>query len=183
MKTKLFQIGLILLVIFGSTSCKKALENALSTEIPITGKSIVFEVDAATKSAEASATRAGETEEVLYEGDLKINIAAELKKQGFSFENIKSFLITQGTIEEAAPSGFDMKGFVGAKLYFENKTKLVAKAEKIEGNKVRFTIVNGELLDKLKEDNLHIILTGVRPNKKLKLRLVMDYKAKVSLIK
>ncbi|WP_179859314.1 hypothetical protein [Tannerella forsythia] len=49
--------------------------------------------------------------------------------------------------------------------------------------KVRFTIINGELLDKLKDDKLHVILTGIRPNVVVRLKLVMDYKAKVSLIK
>ncbi len=68
-----------------------------------------------------------------------------------------------------------MKGFVGAKLYFDNKSKLVAKVEKVEGNKTRFTIVNGELLNQLKDDKLHVILVGVRPTQNLRMKLIMDY--------
>ena len=141
-----------------ATSCKEVLEDVLSTEIAINNRTVVFDVNAAaTKSAE-TATRAGATEETLYDGVLNINIAQELEKQGFSFENIKSFLITQGTLEEEIPSGYDLKGFVGAKLYFDNTSKLVARADKVENNKVRFTIVNGELLNQLKDDKLHVIL-------------------------
>lgn len=182
MKTRIAKFTCLLLLL-AATSCKKALEDTLSKEIAINGKSVIFDINAAIRSAKAAATRAGETEETLYEGVLNINIAQELEKIGFSFENLKSFLVTQGTLEEEIPSGYDLQGFVGAKLYFDNKTKLVAKADKVEGNKVRFTIMNGELLDKLKEDKLHIILVGVRPTKKLRMKLTMDYKAKVNLMK
>lgn len=182
MQTKWFAV-LLTAIMALSMSCKKALEDALSTEIAVNNRTIVFDINAATKSAEAVATRVAGTEETLYDGVLNINIAQELEKQGFSFENIKSFLITQGTLEEEIPSGYDLKGFVGAKLYFDNTSKLVAKADRVEGAKVRFTIVNGELLDQLKDDKLHVILVGVRPAKKLRMKLTMDYKAKVSLIK
>ena len=181
--TKIIQIVCLLSLLLVATSCKEVLEDVLSTEIAITNRTVVFDVNAAaTKSAE-TATRAGATEETLYDGVLNINIAQELEKQGFSFENIKSFLITQGTLEEEIPSGYDLKGFVGAKLYFDNTSKLVARADKVENNKVRFTIVNGELLNQLKDDKLHVILVGVRPTKKLRMKLTMDYKAKVSIVK
>ncbi|HHU27251.1 MAG TPA: hypothetical protein GXZ56_11635 [Bacteroidales bacterium] len=181
--TKIIQIVCLLSLLLVATSCKEVLEDVLSTEIAINNRTVVFDVNAAaTKSAE-TATRAGATEETLYDGVLNINIAQELEKQGFSFENIKSFLITQGTLEEEIPSGYDLKGFVGAKLYFDNTSKLVARADKVENNKVRFTIVNGELLNQLKDDKLHVILVGVRPTKKLRMKLTMDYKAKVSIVK
>ena len=183
MKTKILQLSCLLLLLMATTSCKKALEDTFSKEIVVNGKSVVFDVNAVTNSVEAAVTRVAGTEETLYDGILEINIAKELEKQGFSFENIKSFLITRGTLEEEIPSGYDLQGFVGAKLYFDNTTKLVAKAEKMEGSKVHFTIVNGELLDQLKDDKLHIILVGVRPAKKLRMKLTMDYKTKVSLIK
>ena len=127
----------------------------------------------------------GATEEVLYDGILNVNVAAELEKNGLSFENLKSFIITQGTLELVTPQGFDLNTFRTAKLYFDNRTALVAKADVVEAaaRKVRFTIINGELLDKLKDDKLHVILTGIRPNVVVRLKLVMDYKAKVSLIK
>lgn len=181
--TKIIQTVSLLLLFTAVTSCKDTIGEMLSAEIPVNNRTIVFDINPATKSAEAVTTRAGEAEETLYDGVLNINIAKELEKQGFSFENIKSFLITQGTLEEDIPSGYDLQGFVGAKLYFDNTSKLVAKAEKVEANKVRFTIVNGELLNQLKDDKLHIILVGVRPAKKLRMKLTMDYKAKVSLIK
>lgn len=184
MKKKLFQLSLLICILSAATSCKKALEDALSREIPVTNKSVTFDVTpSSSRSADGTETRSGKSKEVLYDGVLEINIAQELEKQGLSFENLKSFLITQGTIEEDIPSGYDLQGFIGMELYFDNRTKLVAKVEKVEGNKARFTIVNGELLDKLKEDKLHIILVGVRPARALRLKLTMDYRAKVSLIK
>ena len=42
--------------------------------------------------------------------------------------------------------------------------------------------VNENLLDKLRDDSLHIILTGQRPPKKVILKLIMDYAARVTLI-
>lgn len=66
------------------------------------------------------------------------------------------------------------------KLYFENRNQLVAKTDVIDVAKrqVLFTIVNGELLDKLKNDKLYIMLTGIRPNKKAKMKLLWTIKPK-----
>lgn len=189
MKTKLISLSCLLGIMLVTGSCKETLQDALSKDIAVKNREIVFDVQpsglslAGTEGKETPELRAGATEEVLYDGILNANVAAELEKNGLSFENLKSFLITQGTLEEEIPSGYDLKGFVGAKLYFDNTSKLVAKADRVEGSKVRFTIVNGELLDQLKDDKLHVILIGVRPAKKLRMKLVMDYRAKVSLIK
>ena len=172
----------LLMVLLVAASCKKAVEDVLSTEIPVKDQSVTFVLQPANAN-EAPARVKAESEEVLYDGVLKINIAAELESRGFSFENIKSFLITQGTLEETTPDGFDMKGFIGAKLYFDNRDQLVAKVDKVEKGIARFTIVNPQLLDKLENDELHIILVGVRPSIQLKLTLKMDYLVKVSLIK
>lgn len=175
MKNKILKIGLLVLAITAVASCKKMLEDVLSKEVAIENRSVTFTVD--------PGTRAGETEETLYDGVLEMNVAKELEDNGFSFENIKSFVLKKGTLELVTPSDYNMDGFLSAKLYFDNKDKLVARAEKVEGSKVRFTVVNGELLDQLKEDRLHIILTGQRPLKKVTLKLIMDYAARVSLIK
>lgn len=137
------------------------------------------------RGEEAPMLLASTTEEVLYDGILNVNVAAELEKNGLSFEHLKSFLITQGTLEVVTPQGFDLNTFRTAKLYFDNQTVLVAKADVIDAvaRKVKFTIINGELLDKLKNDKLHVILTGIRPQVIVRLKLVMDYQAKVTLIK
>lgn len=175
MENNILKIGVLLLAAATLFSCKKTLENVLSKEIAINDRSVTFTVD--------PATRAGEAEETLYDGVLQMNVAAELEKNGFSFENIKSFVLKQVTLELVTPSGYDMEGFKTVKLYFDNKSKLVARADKVEGDKVRFTVADGSLLDQLKEDSLHIILTGQRPSKQVKLKLAMDYAARVSLIK
>ena len=90
MKKEIIRTGLMLLVLSASLSCKKALDKVLSTEIPIKNSSIRFTVGPASKvSAVVLGTRTGESENVLYEGDLEVNIVGEVEKQGFSFENIR----------------------------------------------------------------------------------------------
>ncbi len=183
MKKNLLKISCLLFMLLTAVSCKDALEDVLSKEVKMK-RTVTFDVKPKESvSAEIPETRVGSVEEVLYDDVLNVNIAQEMEKQGFSFKNVKNFLITQGTLEEAIPSEVDMQDFVGAKLYFENRDQLVAKAERLEGRKVRFTIVNGNLLDKLKDDKLHIILVGTRPIRFVRLKLTMDYSVKVSLIK
>lgn len=180
MKNRILKTGMLLLAVIALSSCKKTLGNVLSKEVAIDNRTVTFTVNPATK---AEAGRAGETEEILYDGILEMNVARELEKNGFSFENIKSFVLKQGTLELVTPSGYGMDAFNTAKLYFDSTAKLVARADRVEGKLVKFSIVDGELLDQLKEDKLHIILTGQRPSKQLTLKLVMDYKARVSLIR
>lgn len=174
MKNNIMKIGVLVLAIVAVTSCQQVLEQVLSKEIPIKNRSVTFTVE--------PGTRADEDEETLFDGVLEINVAEELEKNGFSFDNILSFVLKAGTLELVTPSDYNMDGFLSAKLYFDNKNKLVATAEKVEKNKVLFTIVNVNLLDQLRDDRLHIILTGQRPLKKVTLKLIMDYAARVTLI-
>lgn len=184
MKKEIIRTGLMLLVLSASLSCKKALDKVLSTEIPIKNSSIRFTVGPASKvSAVVLGTRTGESENVLYEGDLEVNIVGEIEKQGFSFENIKSFLLEKGTLELVTPSDYDLSGLKDVKLYFGNRDNPVAKADAVSAGKITFSVVNGELLDRLNRDKLHIILTGSLPSKEVTLKLVTDYLAKLSLIK
>lgn len=190
-KVEWISFGCLLGIILATGSCKETLQNALSKEISVKNREIVFDVQpsalsqAGAQGEEAPMLLASATEEVLYDGILNVNVAAELEKNGLSFEHLKSFLITQGTLEVVTPQGFDLNTFRTAKLYFDNQTVLVAKADVIDAvaRKVKFTIINGELLDKLKNDKLHVILTGIRPQVIVRLKLVMDYQAKVTLIK
>ena len=190
-KAKWISFGCLLGIILATGSCKETLQNALGKDISVKNREIVFDVQPSALSQtdadgqDVPELLSGATEEVLYDGILNENVAAELEKNGLSFENLKSFIITQGTLELVTPQGFDLNTFRTAKLYFDNRTALVAKADVVDtaARKVRFTIINGELLDKLKDDKLHVILTGIRPNVVVRLKLVMDYKAKVSLIK
>ena len=184
MKKEIIRTGLMLLVLSASLSCKKALDKVLSTEIPIKNSSIRFTVGPASKvSAAVSGTRTGESENVLYEGDLEVHIVGEIEKQVFSFENIKSFLLEKGTLELVTPSDYDLSGLKDVKLYFGNRDNPVAKADAVSAGKITFSVVNGELLDRLNRDKLHIILTGSLPSKEVTLKLVTDYLAKLSLIK
>lgn len=165
-------IGLSLVLIIAMTSCKK---DEVTKDVPIKNQTVVFDVTPAVSKD------LGRGEEVLYDGVVNINIAQAIESFGVSFDNIKSFAITMGTLEEEVPSGFDMQGFIGAKLYFDSRENLVAQADLVEGTKLRFTIVNGELLDKLENDQLHVILVGVRPSVQLRLVLTMDFVANFAI--
>lgn len=180
MQNKILKIGLLLLAVMAFPSCKKTIENVLSKEVLISDRTVMFTVKAQSAS---QGTRSGEAEETLYDGVLEVNVAAELEKNGFSFENIKSFALKKGTLVAVTPSDYGMEDFKTVKLYFDNTSKLVAKAEKVENDKVLFNIVDGQLLDQLKDDKLHIILTGQRPPEDVTVKLVMDYAVRVSLIK
>lgn len=114
---------------------KSTLEDTLSKETAFNGKSVVFDINAAAKPVPVAAICAADNEETLFDGILEINTAEELEKQGFSFENLKSFLITMETLEEEISSGYSLQRFVEAKLYFDNKTKLAAKAGIVEVRK------------------------------------------------
>ncbi len=182
MKTKIIQFGCLLLIATATFSCGK-LDEVLTKEIQVNNRTINFTVNPAAKSAEAQATRSGETETVLYDGVLEINVVEELENNGLSFENLKSFVLRESSITLVTPSGYDMNGFKTVKLYFGDTSKPVAKAESVSGSKVVLSIVNGELLDKLKEDKLRVIVTGQRSSQQVTLKLRMDYTAKVGLTK
>lgn len=123
-------------------------------------------------------------EEVLYEGDLIINIAQIVEQSSFSFDHIKSLILEKGSVELIALAGFDMNHFIGMKLYFENRNQLVAQADVFEADGViRLSVINGDLLDKLKENHLHVIVAGVRPDRAVTLRLRTNYVVGVSLLK
>ena len=78
----------------------------------------------------------------------------------FLLSSSNHFYSHKGLLKEI-PAGYDMSKFIGAELYFDNMdslSNLVARADIVEGSKLRFTIVNGELLDQLQNDQLHVIL-------------------------
>lgn len=180
MKRKLLPIiSLFLILAVTMISCQ---EELLSIDIPVKNQTIVFDVEPASKSAENSP----KVKEVLYNGIIYINIAQAMEAQNVSFEQLKSFLLTQGTLEEEIPAGYDMSKFIGAELYFDNMdslSNLVARADIVEGSKLRFTIVNGELLDQLQNDQLHVIFVGIRPSVPLRLKLEMDFMTNFRLIR
>lgn len=177
MRTKILKISCFLFILAATISCDKN-EVSLSKDIEFKNRSIVFDVAPASKSATSIS---GKGEEILFEGVINVNIAQTLQDNGFSFDFLKSFLLTNAVIEEEVSTGFDFQGFIGAKIYFGDMNNLVARIDKVEGSKVRFTIVNGELIDQLKKDELYVIFTGTRPSVPLRLKLTTDYVAKIGL--
>ena len=70
------------------------------------------------------------------------------------------------------------------KIYFDKQTNLVAQADKIQNGKITIKIVDGDLLQMLKNDQLHVIITGDSlPSKRVKLKFISSYRAKIQVIK
>ena len=184
-KTQLFKSMLIVSLLVTLMACETIKEN-LAVTIPINNKELVFEVGETMmmvpgKSELPSASYA---ENVLLDRTFGVNVASEAEKMGYDFDQIIEFVISAASIELVEPLGYDMSQFNNIKLYFDDRTKLVAQADKVEGGKVTIKIVNGNLLDKLKQDELHVIITGDKvPAGKAKLKLISSYKAKIKIFK
>ena len=121
-------------------------------------------------------------EQVIYEGDMEMDLVPELKKQGFSEKNLKSLLIKKGKLVLVKPVGFDMKEFKGVKLYFGDKNLFVATADEVKENALYFNVNNPDLLSKLSQDKLHIILTGKKPANNVEVKFVADYVANIGIL-
>lgn len=176
MRKFLLRTSILILVVVATASCAK-IKDALTQDVTIENKELYFNVAPTAKSSSANAI-----EEILYEGTLTINVKEVVEANGLSFDQLKDFAITMGSVELMYPTGFDMGQFNNIKLYFDNREQLVAQANKVEGGVVKLSIVNGNLLNKLKEDQLNVIVVGNRPSSPVMLKLVTSYKAKVSLL-
>lgn len=156
-------------------------DEPITKSIAIKNQKVAFNIASTAPAKGNFSVNFDEGEEVLFEGE--INVAKVLDSIGFPLSSLNSFAITGGTLEEEIPSGYDMHGLVGMKLYFDNTDNLVARADVVEeGTVLRFTIVNGELLNKLENEKLYIILVGTRPNVDLSVELVMDFLANFTLV-
>ncbi len=164
------------------------LEN-LEVTIPIKEQVINFEVgeyNAQQSTKVYQSVPAATNEMVLLDTIMEINLAEAAKEEGYDYEALKELILTNATIElnEDNPD-FDMSVFDNLKLFIDDRTKPVAQADKIEGNAVAIKIIDsGNLLEKLDNDNLHIILTGnALPSERVKLKLIADFKAKIRAFK
>ncbi len=156
----------------------------LTIVVPITDKELELEVrEDAIKQQRVSQYPSAPADVVLYEADLDFNLAALAKDQGYDFDRLVEFVITKASIELVSPDDFDMKVFSSLKLYVEDRNQLVAQADKVSGGIVTLKIVNGDLLAKFKEDNLHIILVVEKPSKRVKLKMKSSYKAKMRVFR
>lgn len=176
--------ALLIGVLVAFTACENIKEN-MTVTIPINEKEIIFEIpgeDAAQRANKYPSAPAAEVE--LLNTLLKLNLADVARENGYDFDRIVELLLTKAELELISPAGFNMGVFDKLKLYIEDRTKLVAQAEKVKGNVVIIKIVNGDLLTKFKEDNLHIILTGeTMPKERVKLKLKTSYQAKIKVYK
>ena len=151
------------------SSCSKI----LNKNIELNNKEFRFEIIGGAKIDE---------EQMIYEGDMEMDLVPELKKQGFSEKNLKSLLIKKGKLVLVKPLGFDMKEFKGVKLYFGDKNLFVATADEVKENALYFNVNNPDLLSKLSQDKLHIILTGKKPANNVEVKFVADYVANIGIL-
>lgn len=196
MKT-ILKISFALFLLLSFNACNK-LKDALTAEVPIPENSVDFQIGPAGQinagaPRAAKAPAAATAEVTLFDKVLNVNVASELQKQGMTVDQIKSFTLVQTSLTIQVPDGYAdytalLNSFKTVKLYFDNTTQLVAegKSVTISGRKgvVEITVKNPELLDKLKNDQLHVILTGEKfPPVVVNAVLKTTYKAKIRVIK
>ena len=184
--TKIIKLSIFVAVtvLFILTSCEKIKEN-LAVTVPINDRELTFEVGTNPLPSTTYKAPAATAElKVLLDKTFNVNVEAEVEKLGYDMNNIVEFFLSVASIELVEPIGFNMNEFSNIKVYFDDQTQLIAQVDKIENGKVKFTIVNGNLLQKLKSDQLHVIIVGDNmPSKRVKLKLKTSYKAKFNLLK
>lgn len=183
-KIKISSVVIFVGLMLAFTSCE-TIKEKLAVPIPINNVEVTFEVQPAVASVPAQKAPAITAEtKVLLDKTFDVNVVEEAEKLGYDLDNIIEFVITAGTIELVEPAGFDMNEFKNVKIYFDNQTNLVAQADKIQNGKITLKIVNGNLLQMLKNDQLHVIITGDSlPSKRVKLKFISSYRAKIQVIK
>lgn len=167
----LIAVAALSTALFYASSCKKL----LSKDVEISDE-LIFSIGGS-GSVEAEDGQ----EQVLYKGDLEIDLYSEFEKAGISKNLIKSFILNKGRIEVLSPKDFDLSLLDTVKLYLGEKSNLVAISSGVENGVLRFNIQNPELFKKLEGEKLHIIITGTKPVGEVQLKLVTDYVAQVSL--
>lgn len=177
-KLMTFLVAAVLVAFTGCKNVNEKVEN-FGVYIPMPEKELVFDVGKDAIQIQPTRQAAPAAEVVLLDTLLNLNLAEQAKKAGYDFDRVLELLITDASMELVSPAGFAMGVFSSLKLYVEDQNKLVAQADKVEGNKVKIKIVDGDLLAKFKEDKLRIILVGENPDKRVKLKLKTNYKAKV----
>ena len=192
MKTTI-KITLLLSLIFALGSCD--IKEALSTEIDVKDKVVEFDLgpDGIISGApQASRVASASSEVTLLDRTFDVNIEEKLSDYGFSLDLIKSVILSNATLEVPVPESENvltfMQCFNGLKIYFDDKSQLVAQLKNIKASGqtgiVEIEIVNGELINKLKSDQFHIIITGEKfPAKRVHCTLTTSYKVKVGIIK
>ena len=170
-------------LLFALTSCE-SIKEKLAVTVPINDRELVFEVGTNPTAAPAFKAPAATNAVVLLDKTYDVNVESEAKKLGYDMDNIIEFVLSAASIELIEPLDFNLNEFSNIKLYFDDQTKLVAQVDKIANGKITIKIVNDDLLQKLKADQLHVIITGDNlPSKRVKLKLITSYKAKINVFK
>ncbi|MGC3977565.1 MAG: hypothetical protein QM751_04625 [Paludibacteraceae bacterium] len=179
-----------LLLIFSSCNVKEILTH----DVEINDKVIEFDLGPTGVKQQVAKVVSSESEVNLLDSTFALNVEEKISDLGFSVNLIKSLLLTSAKLEVQVPLEFadDVNGFMqcfsNMKIYFDDKSQLVAKGSDIttsgQTGIVNINIVNGELLNKLKQDQLRIILTGSKyPEAMVHVKFITNYKVKVGLTK
>lgn len=193
MKTA-FKIVFLFGLLLTFSACN--LNEVLSKEVEINDKVVEFDLGAngQLNVAPMSKVSTEATEVTLLDKTYDVNVNAKLAEFGLSTKLIKAFAITHAKLEVTIPTDVTddvafMEGFKNLKVYFKDKTKLVAKisGSPTVSNKiglVTITIVDGDLLNMLNNESLHVIITGDKfPGKTSHCKFTSSYKIKAGLLK
>lgn len=183
----LLAVSFMLIVL---TGCN-AIKDALVINVDFQPADIEFSVNESGMPVDLkNISRAPAVETVLLDRTVDINVAKELEKKGASIENIKSFLLLEATLTlipgEFTSVDINLNVFKGVKLYLDdtNTGNLVAKVKSVDNAEGTITleVVKAELLDKLTDDSIHIIITNDnKPAYKAKFKLKNKFRAKVGM--
>lgn len=159
MKVKILKnIGLIVCVLLFSTACDD-IKDAASKDVEVTP--IVSFTISGTRSEAAVNTKAGNIV-TLFQTVISTGIHSKLHDMGFTYDNVRGMNLKEVTLVAKQPSNYDMKGFVGTKVYLGSGQDLVAEAVSAKGNKLTCKITKGNLEKYIRTDNIPVTVKGPR---------------------
>lgn len=160
MKEKIFKntrfiiAGLLLLF---CTACDE-IKDATSKSVEVT-PTASFTISG-TRSGAAINTKASNIV-TLFQTSITTGIHSKLHDIGFTYDNVRGMNLKEVTLVAKEPSNYDMKGFIGSKIYLGSQD-LVAEAVSSKGNKLTCRITKGNLEKYIREDNILITVKGPR---------------------
>lgn len=181
-KSKIVVLSLSMLTLLFS-SCEE-LADKMTVSLDVPESSINFDVEPQSSQAMKVASATSESI-VLLDRTINVNLADVLADNGYSLDAVTSFLLTSSSLELVSPVGFNMDIFQNVKLYLDDQTHLVAEAQSVDNETgiITINIADGELLDMLQSDQIHIILVGdAYPSEKVSLKLKTKFKVKLQVL-
>lgn len=154
------------------------LKDATSKSVEVT-PTVSFTISG-TRSRSAVDTKATDIV-TLFQTTLTTGIHDKLHEAGFTYDNVRAMNLKEVTLVAKQPSGYDMSGFVGTKVYLGSDLDLVAEAVSAKGNTLTCKITQGNLEKYIRRDNISVTAKGPRLTDVSYLRGDMNFKIQVKV--